>query len=421
MAILRFPKGFLWGAATSSHQVEGHTRNNWSEWEKKNADRLAREADSKFGSIESWREKFGKAAADPNNYLSGAATNHWNRYEEDFDIAQSLRLNAYRFSIEWSRIEPEEGVFDEAAIDHYRQMLLSLKRRGIEPFVTLWHWTHPLWLEAQGGIEARAFPEYFARYAEKIVSSFPELVTFWITINEPTSVIGAAYVNGQWPPQKRSFFAADRVYRRLSSAHKRAYDTIKSIAPYAQVGFANILQSFDAYRRESVLDKIATRIARYFVNERFLRMTANHNDFLTAQFYFHSRLRLAEKIHIPGLPRTDLGWEIYPRGIYNVILPLKKYNLPIYITENGLADADDSQRERFIRDHLSCIHQAIEDGANVRGYFYWSLLDNFEWDKGFWPRFGLVGIDYTTQKRTIRESARTYATIAGTNTLEVMS
>lgn len=418
MTILKFPEKFYFGAATSSYQVEGHNHNDWSEWEKQNANHLAREAHKHFAHLSSWQ--FTQAAAEnPKNYISGLACDHYHRFREDFDIAKSLGHNTHRFSIEWSRIEPSEGKFDENEIEHYRQVILALRERGMEPFVTLWHWTLPVWLTEKGGVESQNFSKYFTRYAKYIVSQYKDSVKFWITLNEPTSIIGAGYITGMWPPQKKSFFAAWRVYHILAQAHNQAFDVIHQIQPEAQVGFANILQSFVPYRKKSLIDQVSVRIAKFFTNEYMLRLTRGRHDFLTVQYYFHSRLKFIRRTHNKDHSENDMGWEIYPEGIYHVIKDLTRYNLPIYVTENGLADADDTKRADFIRDHLQWIHKSIQDGADVRGYFYWSLLDNFEWDKGFWPRFGLVEVDYKTQKRTIRPSAYEYAKIAKTNSLEV--
>lgn len=417
MPTLKFPDGFLWGAATSSHQVEGNNHNDWSEWENAHAERLARESQTRFGNVPGWQERFGDTASRPDNYRSDTACDHWRRYEEDFDIVKNLNLNAYRFSIEWSRIEPEEGKFDEAAIEQYRQVLIALRERKLEPFVTLWHWTLPVWLEEKGGVESPDFPRHFERYAHLVVERLKDDVTFWMTLNEPTSVIGNAYLRGIWPPQKKSWWSALQVYRRLARAHRLAFHTIHQLSPAAQVGFGNILHSFEPYRRDSWLDELGIVVARFFTNRLMLHLTRGHHDYLAVQYYFHDRIKFYRRMTLDDLPRTDLGWNIYPKGIYNVLDYLKGYRLPIYITENGLADADDTKRERFIADHLAWIHRAIEEGADVRGYFHWSLLDNFEWDKGFWPRFGLVEVVYATLERRIRPSARTYAEIARTNTL----
>lgn len=418
MSKLQFPKGFLWGAATSAHQVEGNTTNDWSEWEKENAERLAKEAHKKFGHIKYW-ERLRPEAEDPKNYISGIACDHYNRFKEDFDLAKSLHHNAHRFSIEWSRIEPVEGQFDEQALNHYRDVLLALHERGLTPFVTLWHWTMPLWLRDKGGVSSKEFPVYFERYTHFVVSRLNDLVTFWIPLNEPTSVIAGSYTTGQWPPQKKSYFVAHRVYKILADSHKRAYHVIHEINPNAQVGLANLLHSFEPYHEHSFFDTLMIRFSHFFTNEYFLRLTRGTHDFLTAQYYFHNRFKFPRKVHLGDKPINDLGWEIYPKGIYNVLKELHQYNLPIYITENGLADAFDDYRLDFIRDHLLWVYQAIEEGVDVRGYFYWSLLDNFEWDKGFWPRFGLIAVDYEDQERIVRKAALFYAQICQENALEI--
>jgi beta-glucosidase len=411
---LKFPYGFLWGAATSAHQVEGGTKNDWSEWEKNNAKRLAEEAKNKW---QDWQQKKFPEMFESENYISGRACDHYNRYEEDFDIAKSLGHNAHRFSIEWSKIEPEEGKFDEREIEHYRKVIRAIKDRGMEPFMTLWHWTLPLWLEKKGGCGNKKFPQYFSKYAKYVSGKLGKEVKFWITLNEPTSVIASSYITGVWPPQKRNFWTAWKLYEIFARAHTEAYKRIHEADRDAQVGFANILQSFEPYRKRNYLDEIMVKIGKYVTNQRMLSLTRGHNDFLTVQYYFHNRFKFPRKIREGKLPVTDMNWEIFPRGIYRIIDKLKEYNLPIYITENGLADASDSQREKFIKDHLVEIHKAIENGADVRGYFYWSLLDNFEWDKGFWPRFGLIGINYETMERKVRKSALVYAEICKNNEL----
>lgn len=419
MPTLKFPHGFLWGATTSAHQVEGDMHNNWTEWERHNADQLAHESHLKFGNLASWR-RIQSQAENPTNYISSTACDHYRRFREDFDIARELGHNAHRLSIEWSRIEPKEGHFSHAAIDHYRSVLIALRERGIVPFVTLWHFTHPVWLEAKGGVESREFVRHFVHYTHFVVENLSDLAHFWITLNEPTSVIGAAYINGMWPPCKRSYLSAWRVAHILARAHNHAYDTIHQVQPTAQVGFANILQSFVPYSKISLIDRLSVRIAKFFTNEYMLRLTRNHHDFLAVQYYFHTRLRFIRRTHNVDHPESDLGWEIYPEGIYHILKWLSTFRLPIYITENGLADALDTRRSSFIHNHLVWIHRAITEGIDVRGYFYWSLIDNFEWDKGFWPRFGLIHVDYATQQRTIRPSAREYATICKANAVEIV-
>ncbi|HAI74456.1 TPA: glycoside hydrolase family 1 protein [Candidatus Moranbacteria bacterium] len=413
---LKFPEGFLWGAATSSHQVEGGNKNNWTEWEKKNAERLAREAGEKW---QKWQQEKFPEMFDPQNYISGRACDHYNLYEKDFDLAKNGGHNAHRFSIEWSRIEPEEGKFDEKEIEHYRKVIQALRDRNIEPLVTLWHWTHPLWVEEFGGPANKKFAEYFARYAKIMVENFGDLVKFWVTINEPMSVIPNCYLLGIWPPQKRNPLVTLRVYKNLADAHIKAYDILHQTNANAQVGFANILAYFEPVNPNSFLDKLVVGVAEYFGNKKFFNLTRSKNDFLALQYYFHNKLSFFGGLKNENKEVNDLGWEIYQEGLYHLLKFLGQYNLPIYITENGLADAKDEKRGKLIRDGLFWIYKAIQEGVNVQGFFYWSLLDNFEWDKGFWPRFGLIEIDYKTLERKPRKSFYEYAKICKSNELEI--
>ncbi|MDH4330066.1 MAG: glycoside hydrolase family 1 protein [Candidatus Moranbacteria bacterium] len=414
---IAFPKNFFWGAATSSHQVEGGTHNNWSEWEKKNANRLAKEAGDNWNL---WQKAHFPEMFEAKNYISGKACDHFNRFSNDFSIAKKLGHNAHRFSIEWSRIEPKEGVFDKKAIEHYKQVLRDLRAKGITPFVTLWHWTNPLWLTEMGGEENRKFGRYFSRYASHVVRELGAYADFWITLNEPTSVIGSAYMKGAWPPQKKDIFSVIRVFKNLSRAHKLSYDEIHRIQPTAKVGFSNISMYIEPFHRFSPLDRIMARIVRHFANKEFLNLTHGKNDFLAVQYYFHKLAKFPRGLSDGSGITSDLGWEICPKGIYYILKKMKKYNLPVYVTENGLADADDSRRAAFIKNHLYWVHKAISEGVDVRGYFYWSLLDNFEWDKGFWPRFGLVEVDFLTMERKIRPSAWEYAKICKNNGFEMI-
>lgn len=415
--IRKFPEGFLWGAATSSHQVEGGTTNDWSEWEKANADRLAREAASKFGCLPGWTEKFGKEASRPENYISGIAVDHYHHYEADFDIAKSLGHSAYRFSIEWSRTEPEEGKWDTQEIAHYQDVIRALRARNIEPFVTLWHWTLPLWLTEKGGVLAPQFPEYFARYAEKIAQALGNDVRFWITLNEPDVVTGHAYIKAQWPPQEKSLLKYLRANLALINTHKKTYNTIKKNFPNAHIGIAKHQLSFEL-SRNTLTNQLLKKGAHYFWNRWFLNRIKHHQDFIGLNHYGRCIINNGFYKN-PNKHLTDFGWEFYPESIYQALIELKPYSKPVYITENGLADQDDTMRTEFLTRALTSVHRAIEDGANVRGYLYWSLLDNFEWDKGFWPRFGLVDIDRKTLERKVRPSARFYAEICKENAIEI--
>ena len=402
-----FPQGFLWGSATSSHQVEGNCDNDWSRWEKANAERLAEEAEGRFSHLPNWPE-IKDEAQNPQNYISGRACDHYHRFEEDFDIAKSLGHNAHRFSIEWSRIEPEEGKFNEVEIEHYRQVILALRTRGIEPFVTLNHWTLPLWFSEKGGWQNSQSVINFAKFVDFVAKNLKNEVNFWITLNEPGIYIAQSYLLGLWPPQKKSLLVSLKILKNLLSAHKSAFNIIKSFDPKAQVGLVDDIMYYEGG---------ISFLADWFANREFLNLVGRRMDFIGLNFYFHQKFSGFKFIKSDSENKSDLGWEIHPEGIYHVLKKLKRYHRPIYITENGLADAKDAKRAEFIREHLKWTQKAIAEGVDVQGYFHWSLLDNFEWDKGFWPRFGLVEIDYKTLERKIRPSALEYAKICKNNVI----
>jgi len=400
MPEVKFPKNFLWGAATSAHQVEGGNINDWTEWEKKNAKRLAEKAQKYY---QPWQQKKFPEILEPKNYISGRACDHYHLYKQDLDLAKSLGHNAHRFSIEWSRIEPKEGKINQKEIEHYRQVLLTLRERGLEPFVTLYHWTLPNWLAEKGGWLNPKAPYYFDRFVKIVSENLFDEVKFWITINEPVMFAFNGYLKGKWPPQKKSIFKYLKVLNNLTKAHKLAYQSLHLIDLDCQVGVS---------KNDIYFEGIP--LADYFWDDYFRNKIKKEQDFIGLNYYFHSRLGGNKNESV-----SDLNWEIYSEGIYHVLKDLKKYNKPIYITENGLADKSDKKRAQFIKDHLYWIHKAIKEDVDVRGYFYWSLLDNFEWDKGFWPRFGLIEVDYKTLKRIPRPSAYQYAKICRENALKL--
>lgn len=402
----KFPEGFYFGAATSSHQVEGGCINDWSVWEKQNAGRLAAES-VKYRGLPSW-DSVKEKATDPGNYISGIAADHYNRYEEDFELAEKIGLNAYRFSIEWSRIEPEPGRWNEDAINHYISMIKALRKRKIEPFVTLWHWTLPIWLSETGGIMNKKFPELFAGYSAKLAHSFGSNVRYYIIINEPEIYALNSYMLGLWPPQKKGVLSYMRAMKSLVRSHTLACKAIKQNNPGALTGPACNMSYFE---NGGGLNRIPAYLADRLWNRFFIERTLKHHDFIGINYYFHNTIKYGlnknanEKV-------SDMGWELYPQGIENVVMGMARYGLPLIVTESGLADADDRQRPWYIEETLRSLYRTIENGANLRGYLHWSLLDNFEWDKGFWPRFGLVSVDRKTMKRMPRrESADTYRRI----------
>ena len=390
----KFPAGFLLGVATSSHQIEGGNENDWTAWE------LA------------WKGRPGGPAD-----LSGRACNSWELYERDIEMAGELHCKLYRFSIEWSRVEPREGHFDKTALRRYHQMARVCKKRGIEPLVKLHHFTNPQWFAARGGWRGKHAPDLFRRYAARVAKEMGNDVKLWCTINEPLIYTYNSFWKGKWPPQKKSYFAFRRALKNLSLAHKKAYETLHDANPAARVSIAKNNQFFESYL-DTWLNKQAVKIIRYFWNRSFLNSIRGAMDYIGLNYYFHNVVRFSGHGYAlmnKNKQTSDLGWEIYPRGLYQTLKELQTYQLPVYILENGLADADDSRRANFIRVHLREAHRAIADGVDVRGYCHWSLLDNFEWAEGFAPKFGLYAVDFKTFKRVPRPSAGVYAEICKNN------
>jgi len=409
------------GDFTSAHQVEGGTVNNWSEWEKENAERLAKGAARKW---QKWQQEKFPEMFDPQNYISDKACDHYNRYEEDFDLAKDGGHNAHRFSIEWSRIEPEEGKFDEKEIEHYRKVLLALRERGIEPFVTLWHWTDPVWIGEMGAWGNKETGKYFLRYAERVFGEYKDLVKFWMPLNEPGTEVSLGYLFGNQPPGLKSQLAANAAFKNLMQAQKDIYKLAKSVSHDFQIGCSHFMFDMKPANRLP-WNILATKILDYFANYRFFKTFRDSCDFFGVQYYqpFFVNLKLGG--HFWGIfenkkkceGHSDLDWQISPEGIYHVLKKAAKNGKPIYITENGIADNDDTRRGEFIEEHLRFVNKAISEGADVRGYFHWSLLDNFEFVemRGFWPRFGLIEIDYKTLERKPRKSFYAYKEIIKNN------
>ncbi|PIQ92728.1 MAG: glycosyl transferase [Parcubacteria group bacterium CG11_big_fil_rev_8_21_14_0_20_39_22] len=339
---------------------------------------------------------------------AGAACNHYNLFQSDFAIAKQIGLNAYRMSIEWSRIEPQEGVFDEDAIEHYRKMIRAVKENGMIPFVTIWHFTIPVWLSNKGGMIAKEAPYLFARYSSFVIEKLGREADFWVTINEPLVFAGNGYLRGKWPPFEKNVFNFARVYVNLVRCHRLSYKKMKLKNEFIQIGIAK--NNVDLIAGKNPFLKIGAKIARIVRNSLFLRLIRNHQDFIGINYYFHKKLGVDE-----NLPESDMGWQIYPKGLLSVLDEVAVFKKPIYITENGIADRHDEKRAGFIREHVNILEDAIAKGIPVRGYFHWSLLDNFEWAEGFNERFGLIHIDYDSQKRTIKDSAFSYRKIIEEN------
>ncbi|HJP80819.1 MAG TPA: glycoside hydrolase family 1 protein [Candidatus Saccharimonadales bacterium] len=400
---LSFPKNFFWGAASSAHQVEGGTHNQWTVWELENAKAKAAQAPHQWGDLDSW-DRVKEEATDPGNYVSGRATDHYHLYEDDFDLIEKLNMNMFRFSVEWSRIEPREGAWNVEAIDHYKEYIAELRRRGIEPMLTLFHFTLPTWFTALGGFEKRSNVKYFVRFAEKILRELGSSVKYVITINEPVVYANESYLTGSWTPNITNKVLFFRVLNNLIYAHNQTAQMIHGLGRRYKVSVAK--NSIYYYAGDdSLLSRKTADVLQYAWDDYFLRRIRKNCDWLGVNYYFSYRV-YGYRVHNPNEHMSDLGWDLSPVNIEFALERLyEKYGLPIIITENGLADSADEQRQWWITQTLIGMQRALDNGVRLEGYLHWSLTDNFEWDRGIWPRFGLAAVDYKTQQRTLRPSA----------------
>lgn len=383
---LEFPEGFYWGAASASYQVEGNIYNtDWAH----------------------------EAATTQRVPIADSGPDHWNRFKEDFDIAKYLGHNATRISIEWARIEPQEGEFSIEAIRHYENVLREIKKRGMEPFVTLWHFTIPEWLYLKGGLENKNFPEYFEKYTSYVMRHLHKQCSHWATINEPEVLVSNGWVRGNWPPFKKvSFWDEMKVTNNVAKAHIKAYLSMKKIDLNSEVGIVKDNIYFHA--NKNPFNKLAAYISRQYWNFRFLNKIKNHYDSIGLNYYFHKSFGSNK-----NYKKNDMGWDIFPEGIFHTLIELKRFNKPVFVAEAGIADRDDIYRGKYIKDLTYWVHRAISAGVPVKGFMYWSLTDNFEWAKGYEQRFGLIEIDYDTKERKIRDSALEYKKICESNSLTI--
>ena len=423
---MKFPKNFIWGTATAAHQIEGNCTNNWSEF-----------------------EKGIKGNGDPNikgSQKSGLACDSWNRYDEDIKLMKELGVSHYRFSIEWSKIQPKENIIDKSAINHYHKMINSLIKNNIIPVITLYHFTHPIWFEKKGAFEKKSNILFFRDFCELIFNQYSSKVNFWCTINEPAVMTSMGYFNGEFPPGKRNPQLSAIVLNNLLDAHVEVYHALKKLnnGSESQIGIVKNINHFDPWRRWNILDWVVTWAVNTFFNNSTIQyfktgkysvkipgimwyssrndLAKNANDFIGLNYYSHNYLQFNWSFKEPFIVKyknqdimTDMPYTIYGEGIYRAIEDISKLNLPIYITENGIADAKDNRRELFIKRYLYAVSEAIKSGYDVRGYFYWSLLDNFEWAFGYDMKFGLHEVDFTTQIRKLRTGSLYFKKIINKN------
>lgn len=401
----------MWGAALAAHQVEGGNNNQWTEWELANAKNLSKAAANNYGWLPNW-EEVKHRAEESKNYVSGRGVEHRKFYKEDFALLKSLNLNTLRFSIEWSRIEPSEGKFSKAGLKFYKDYLTSLKEQGITPVVSLWHWTLPKWFAEKGGFAKRSNVKYFERFASLIAKTLGKDFEYVTILNEPIIYANNSYKEGRWVPQKNNPILAVWVVVNLIRAHKRAAKALLKIKSDFKIGVAHNCAHFysgdDAFR-----SKLSVAVVRYLNNYFFLDRIRKSIDFIGINYYFADRIYgLSLKGNNPDVKRSDLGWDMQPAMIEGVLNDIwSRYKLPILITENGLADAKDKKRRWWIGETMKALARAKKSGVGLIGYLHWSLLDNFEWSEGYWPKFGLIEVDRVTMKRKVRPSAVWWSTI----------
>ena len=392
MPELSFPEPFLWGTATAAHQIEGGNVNN--DW-------WAMEHDPTSGCLD----------------VSGDACDSFNRYPEDIALIADLGLGAYRFSLEWSRIEPEEGEFSTVALDHYRRMAATCHEHGILPVVTFHHFTHPRWLAAQGTWEAPNAPDLFARYCEKVTAHLGDLIGMACTINEPNVVATMGWRMGLFPPRVRDRTRRDVVNAAMVSAHRKAIDVIRSGPGDFPVG---ITVSMTDFQLEPGGEEWIERLRK--PNEDVFLEATGGDDFIGVQTY--TRMRVGADGALPaeaGVRTTQMGYEVWPEALGATIRRATEVTggLPVYVTENGIGIDDDPLRIEYVTRALAGVRECLDDGIDIRGYFYWSLLDNFEWVLGYGPTFGLIEVDRETFERTAKPSAAWFGGVARANGLTI--
>jgi beta-glucosidase len=404
-----FPKGFLWGTSSAAHQVEGDNRNNdWWEWE----------------------QQPGRIA---NGDRSGVANDHYNRFREDFGLLREMSQNAHRLSVEWSRIEPSEGAFDAQQIRHYRDVLGALRELAIRPMVTLHHFTSPLWFVRKGGWSSGDSHRAFIPFVSRMADELGDLVDLWCTINEPSIYGAQGWVEGEFPPGRKGALAGQyNVERNMRRAHELAYAEIKRRRPDSAVGLSHhkflFLPATDRRRDRLAASGAHAVTDRWPVGLVELRpIVEATSDFIGVAHYWGQMVELrplqpkelfVRRFSPSDAIPTQMGLPSNPAWMRQVLNELKRYRKPVYITENGIATADDSVRRRYLTEVLGNVHLAIQDGVDVRGYFHWTNTDNFEWARGYTVQFGLIGVDRRTLERTIRPSGRLYGQIAAANGLD---
>jgi beta-glucosidase len=402
----------IWGTAVSHYQVEGDDLCDWSDWER---------------------------AGRTRGGACGRAVDSWARYEEDADLARDAGSSAFRFSISWSRVEPKPGHFDDAALGRYRRLVDHLNSIGVEPIVTLFHYTHPLWFHERTPWTSPKSIEAFSQFTRKVTDTLGDSVRVWMPLNEPLVFLLAAFYDGQIPPGIANGRILPKVLDHLLAAHCASAAVIREAVPDAAIGIAHNMMAFAPERPDSFLDRLLTRVAHRCYNRGVVEAFATGRwdfllppttrvrgrrddlvrslDFFGVNFYSRLHLRCPGKERFVGEFRyadrtgrglTDNGWEIAPHELENLLSEAAAIGLPLLVSENGIADAEDRLRAAFLADHAAAIERAEARGVPIAGYLYWSLLDNYEWLDGFGPKFGLYEVDRLTMSRRPRRSVSTF-------------
>ncbi|GIF01720.1 glycoside hydrolase family 1 protein [Paractinoplanes rishiriensis] len=392
-----FPGDFLWGSAASAHQVEGgNTNSDWWDFEH----------DPSSPAVES----------------SGDGIDHFHRYAEDFALLSSLGHNAHRLSVEWSRIEPAPGEFSRAALDHYRRVLTVLRDEGLTAFVTLHHFTLPRWFAAAGGWLAPDAADVFARYGKRVAAELGDLMPYVCTVNEPQMIALHGYLEGYHPPGIANAVLWRRAGDALLDAHFAGVRAVREETG-SPVGLAVQLPLL-APARDDEACRTLYDLMRYEIVDRYLDGLTGPDagDWLGVQYYRKQWVDPASPTWFgrppAGVPTTQMGWAVHPDGLRQMLHRAARTGLPLYVTENGIATADDAERVDYLRTHLAALAQARVQGVDVRGYLHWSAFDNFEWSEGYRPRFGLIAVDRNDFTRTPKPSAHAFGRVARTGRLD---
>jgi beta-glucosidase len=447
---LKFPAHFMWGIATSGHQVDGHCNCQWTTFENRT----------------NWLGS---------HYLerSGAACDHWNLFKQDIDLLKELGVRAYRFSLEWSKIEPEKGHFNQDALNHYHEFIDYALAQQITPVITLHHFTHPQWFEDLQAFEKEENLPLFVRYCTAMVTEFGSKVPLWCTFNEPGVYAFQGYVRGAFPPAKTNLHLTGVVTKNLILGHIKAYKAMKALPQgrNCQIGITHSITIFDPYHPDNKFEQWLTSsinhifydaLLQFFVTGKFsfkapkivglflagspymmfikptstfpflktewhCQVTLDYEEIEGKPYQAHDILDffgiqpysnvLVDITNVnaaknptarPGSIKTDMPYCIYPEIIERAVNVASYIGVPLYITENGIADSQDDRRELYIRRYLYALSKTLEKGYDIRGYFYWSLLDNFEWNLGYGKKFGLYEVDFVTQQRKLREGGKYY-------------